>query len=189
MLNKYTRALLLADTAWFFGEGMLGPLFAVFTEKVGGDILNITWAWAAYLIVTGIMIMVIGKISDNKISKRKLIFAGYALNAILTFSYLLVDNPLSLLFVQMGLGVAAALATPTWDALYSEQENKKKDGFAWGLADGAQDLAGGIAILAGGFIVVLASFDALFITMGVIQIISVAFLLPIMMKKKQKKRR
>ncbi|MFA5987138.1 MAG: MFS transporter, partial [Candidatus Paceibacterota bacterium] len=122
MLNKETKALLFADIVWFFGEGMLGPLFAVFTEKIGGDILNISWAWATYLIVTGILIVVFGRLSDKKLSKKHLVLWGYILNAVLTFCYLLVKNPMQLLFLQAGLGIAAAMATPTWDALYSEYE-------------------------------------------------------------------
>jgi len=183
MLNKKTKVLLKADVAWFFGEGLLGPLFAVFTERVGGDILNITWAWATYLIVTGLLITIIGKVSDKIINKRKLVFYGYVLNAILTFGYLLIDNPYSLLLLQAGLGVAAAMATPTWDALYSEYEDKKKDGFIWGLADGISQIFTGLAIIIGGFVVVYFSFTALFIIMGIVQTISVILLIPILKKK------
>jgi len=183
MFNRKSKALLFADLAWFFGEGMLGPLFAVFTEKVGGDILNITSAWAAYLIVTGILIVIVGKISDKLINKRKLVFIGYVLNAILTFAYLLVDSPLKLLLIQIGLGVAAALATPTWNALYSEYKDKKQTGFLWGLADGGSQFFSGLAIIIGGLIVVTFSFETLFITMGIIQIISVILLYPILKKK------
>jgi hypothetical protein len=39
MTSAKLKALLFADIAWFFGEGMLGPLFAVFTERVGAVIL------------------------------------------------------------------------------------------------------------------------------------------------------
>jgi len=182
MLNKNTKALLFADVTWFFGEGMLGPLFAVFTQRIGGDVLNITGAWATYLIVTGILIILIGKISDKIIDKKKLVFYGYVLNAVLTFGYLLVSNPFQLLMLQAGLGVAAAMATPTWDALYSEYENKNKDGFTWGLSDGISQLSTGLAIIIGGLVVVYFSFAALFIIMGIIQIISVVLLYPILKK-------
>ena len=183
MLNKKTMALLKADIAWFFGEGMLGPLFAVFTERIGGDILNITWAWATYLIVTGFFIVIFGKFSDKIMNKKILLFWGYVLNAILTFGYLLVNNPFNLLLLQAGLGIAAAMATPTWDALYSKYENKKKDGFTWGLADGLSELFTGIAIMIGGFIVVYFSFPTLFVIMGVIQVISVILLIPFLKEK------
>lgn len=183
MLNKKTIVLLKADVAWFFGEGMLGPLFAVFTERIGGDILNITWAWATYLIVTGILIVILGRLSDKTIDKKRLLFCGYVLNAILTFGYLLINNPYTMLLLQAGLGIAAAMATPTWDALYSKCENKKKDGLTWGLADGLSELFTGIAIIIGGLIVAYFSFTTLFIIMGIIQVISVILLMPLLKGK------
>lgn len=178
MFNKKIRALLFADIFWFFGEGMLGPIFAIFAQKVGGDILDITWAWATYLIITGLLMILIGKLSD-KINKRKIVFIGYLLNAIFTFCYLFIHTPTQLLFLQGGLGIAAALATPTWNSLYSEYGNKKKRGLSWGLADGSSQLFTGLAIILGGLIVTNYSFNLLFIIMTIIQIISVILLVPI----------
>lgn len=102
------------------------------------------------------------------------------LNAIFTFGYLFVSTPFHLLLIQGGLGVAAAMATPTWNALYSEHENKRKDGFQWGLSDGFSVLATGVAIIIGGFIVVYYSFTTLFIMMGIIQILAVIRIVPIL---------
>jgi MFS family permease len=100
-MRVQSRLLLLSSYLWEFGEGMFGPLFAVFSQRVGGDILDITSAWAAYLIATGIFIVIIGRLSD-RVSKEKLLVAGYALNAVFTFSYLLVHSQASLLAVQVG---------------------------------------------------------------------------------------
>lgn len=38
--------LLWSSNLWALGEGMLGPLFAVFAQRIGGNILDITWAWS-----------------------------------------------------------------------------------------------------------------------------------------------
>jgi predicted MFS family arabinose efflux permease len=178
MFNKRIRSLLVADIAWYCGEGLLGPLFAIFAEGVGGDILDISAAWAAYLIVMGWSMVIVGKISDKKISKKKLLLIGYSLNAILTFGYLLVSNPISLLLVQGGLGIATALATPTWNALYAESENKKKSGLEWGLADGLASVYSGIAVVIGGLIVTYLSFPILFVVMGIVQVIATLLLIP-----------
>jgi len=183
MLNRKTRTLLFADIIWFFGEGMLGPLFAVFAQRVGGDILEITWAWATYLIVTGLLIIAIGKLSD-RLDKKKFVFYGYVLNAVLTFGYLFVGNPIQLLIIQAGLGIAAAMATPTWDALYAQYDNRKRRGFDWGLSDGASQLFTGVAIIIGGFVVAYFSFTALFILMGIVQIVSVIAIIPILDDRK-----
>jgi len=80
MINKKIRILLYGSNLWFLGEGMLGPLFAVFAERIGGDVLDISWAWATYLIVAGLMQIWVGKYSDGERGKERIMLLGYALN-------------------------------------------------------------------------------------------------------------
>ena len=129
-LHPKAKILLISSNIWYFGEGLLGPLFAVFTERVGGDILDISWAWATYMFVTGFFTIIFGKIAD-KIDKEKMIVFGYSLNALFTFSYLLVSSPVHLLLVQAGLGLALSLSNPTWLALYDRYSGDKNDGYVW----------------------------------------------------------
>ena len=83
-LSRASKILLWGANVWYFGEGMLGPLYAVFSEKVGGDVLDITWAWATYLIITGIFYIIVGRLINGKSYKAKVMVAGYALNALFT---------------------------------------------------------------------------------------------------------
>lgn len=175
MLNRATKLLLYGGTLWYLGEGMLGPLFAVFAGRIGGSILDISWAWALYLIVEGILYLIFGMVSDRKLSMKKLMIAGYALNALFTFGYVFVDTPLKLFVVQALLGVAAAMASPTWSALYSKYMEHEHSGSHWGLAGGYQCIVCGIAIILGGLVVNYISFTALFVTMGVIQVIATVY--------------
>ncbi len=167
-----TRLLLLASSLWYFSEGLLGPLFAVFSEQVGGDLLDITGAWAAYLIVSGLAYPVVGRLLNRSRWKFRMIAVGYALNTIFTFAYLLVDNTTSLLLVQVGLGVAEAVATPSWDALFARDLPERDDTFLWGIASGHTQFVSGVAILVGGFIAAYVSFQALFITMGILSLLA-----------------
>jgi len=175
-MQREAKILLLADNIWLFGEGMFGPLLAVFAQKIGGDILQISWAWATYLIVQGILAILIGRYFDRlqrESSKEMLMLIGFILNAIFTFGYIFVHSTASLLLVEVGLGVAAALATPTWDALYAEQtEETKTMGISWGLEDGLSQISTGLAIVVGGLLVSLYSFNFLFIVMGVLQVLA-----------------
>jgi MFS family permease len=79
---------------------------------------------------------------------------------------------LQLFFVQAGLGIAEAIGTPAWDALYAKNVNESHDTFAWGLASGQSQIVTGVAIVCGGLIANYFSFNALFITMGIIQVIA-----------------
>lgn len=174
-MNRIERLLLYGSNLWYLGEGLLGPLFAVFAEKIGGDILDIAWAWAIYMVVTGVMNIVLGKLSDTRFNKARMMVWGYALNALCTFGYLLVDRPLTLFIVQAGLGLASAMATPTWNALYAANESKRKAGFLWGLADGEAQIITGVSAVLGGLIVTFWSFTALFTIMGVIQVVATVY--------------
>lgn len=171
-LTKTTKILLLGANIWYFGEGMMGPLFAVFAEKVGGDILDITWAWATYLVVTGLLYILVGRLLNKKEYKTKVMVAGYLLNAVFTFGYLLVQNPFQLFLVQAGLGISEAIGTPAWNALYANNLNDEMDAYAWGLSTGQSQIVTGIAFGIGGLITHFVSFEALFITMGIIQVIA-----------------
>lgn len=181
-ISQVTKILLWGANIWYFGEGMLGPLFAVFAERVGGDILDITWAWATYLVITGVIYIIVGKLINNKSYKAKVMVAGYGLNALFTFGYLFVSNPLQLFFIQAGLGMAEAIGTPAWDALYAKNIDKSHDTFAWGLASGQSQIFTGIAIVCGGLIVNYLSFNALFITMGIIQVLATIIQARILLK-------
>ncbi len=174
-MNQKEKVLLYADNLWYLGEGMLGPLFAVFAESVGGSVLDITWAWATYLAVTGIFIMIFGRMSDGTRLKEKMLVAGYALNAVLTFGYLFVSTPTQLLLVQAGLGLAVAMATPTWNALYAKYQDRRHNGYLWGLADGQANLVTAAALVMGGMIINYFSFRALFVVMGCVQIVATAY--------------
>ncbi len=185
-LNKNLQVLLYASNLWYFGEWMLWPLFAIFTEKIGGDILDITGAWSIYLIVTWAFYIIIGKATDKRNNKEKIMICGYVLNTICTAAYIRVNSSTELFLVQAGLGIAAALATPTWYALYAKYKDKNHDSYQRWLAWGEAQIITGVAIVIGGIITTYASFTILFIIMTAIQCIATLYLLQLPWKYNNK---
>ena len=173
--QREIRLLLIGSNLWSVGEGMFAPLLSVYAEHIGGNVLDLTWAWAVYMFVTGLCMLAVGLLADRWSASGQLMIAGYALNALCTFAYLLVATPTHLLLVQAGLGVASALATPTWDALYTAYAPPQQAGTLWGAAHGQTYLITGVAILLGGYMVYLGSFTLLFIVMGIIQVIAALY--------------
>jgi hypothetical protein len=163
------KILLIASSLWFFGEGLFSPLFAVFSEKIGGDILDLTWALSLYLCLTGILYMVFGKLLRKSRYKEYFLILGYLLNTVLTFSYMFIHNSHELLLLQVGLAIAEALSTPIWDALFAKYLETSDDSLFWGIAGGHSQLVSGIAIALGGLVIYYFSFNLLFIIMGCIQ--------------------
>jgi MFS family permease len=97
---------------------------------------------------------------------------GYGLNALLTFGYIFVYDTKTLLIVQVGLGIAEALSTPIWDALFASNLEDTENTFHWGLATGHTHFISGIAIAIGGLVANYFSFNTLFIIMGCIQVLA-----------------
>jgi sugar phosphate permease len=173
-LSSKTKLLLWGANIWYFGEGLLGPLLAIYTEKIGGDILDISWAWASFLIATGLFYIITGRWINRKSDKTKqrLLVFSYGLNALFTFGYIFISSPAQLFVLQAMLGVSEAIGSPTWDSLYSKSLKDSHDGYAWGLAGGQSQIITGVSVLIGGFMVFYFSFNLLFIIMGIIQIIA-----------------
>jgi hypothetical protein len=48
-MEKVAKILLAAESVWAFGSGLLLPIFAIFSERVGGDILDAGVAAAIFL--------------------------------------------------------------------------------------------------------------------------------------------
>ncbi len=175
MLSKAESILFWSSNLWLLGWGMLGPLYAVFAERVGGDIMQISWAYAAYLVSTGVGIFIVGRISD-RYGYEWLLVMGYALNTVATFGYLLVSDMYGLFAVQVLLGVALALTDPTWYALYDKHSgDDSHNGYVWGLMKGMGYVVQGVALMIGGYIVTRYSFDALFVVMGTVLLLSTLY--------------
>ena len=58
---KLSKMLLLASFTGTFAEGMLLPLWAVFTDRVGGSMLDAGLGYAIFSIATGLAVMLIGR--------------------------------------------------------------------------------------------------------------------------------
>jgi MFS family permease len=164
-----------SSNLWALGEGMLGPFVAVFTNKIGGDILDISWAWTIYLFAGGLLTMILGKMSDTRFRKEWLLVLGYLLNTVFTFGYLFVDSPLKLFIIEAGFGIASAMVDPTWNALYARYMNKERSGETWGTYNGLSQMMGAFSLIIGGAIITYTNFEVLFILMGTVQLFATIY--------------
>lgn len=77
------------------------------------------------------------------------------------------------------------MGTPAWDSLYAKSLDDTMNSYAWGLSTGQAQIFTGIAFAIGGLITHFISFDVLFITMGVIQIIAAVVTAQLLLNKKK----
>ena len=91
-LSRQARVLLKMSFVTTFAESMLVPMYAAFTERVGGSILDAGIAFAAFSIATGIAVGLIGTRTWFQQHIRGFLVLGFALSAACDFSYMLVAN-------------------------------------------------------------------------------------------------
>ena len=183
-MNKSLKILLFTSFFLNLAAGFLGPIYAVFVEKIGGDLLTAGLSFAIFSITSGILIYLLSKWEDHVKHQEKLIIFSRALSIIGFIGYLLINNPIHLFIVQVIFGIATSIGTPAFDSIYSKNLDKGKFASEWGLWESMYAITVGIAAIIGGYIAQNFGFQILFITMLIMSIIS--FILSLFLLNKRK---
>lgn len=183
MLNASLKVLLGINLVFVFGQGLLGPLYAVFVERrIGGNVLDIGWAFAVYMITIGVMSLLAGKLADKTKEKEYFVMAGYLIRAFTFLAFIFIDSIFQLMVLQFILGFAEAIATPAFNAIYSMHLDKKREVTEWGINYFYTYIIFGVAAIVGALIVNYLGFSMLFAAMSVFAF--VAFFLMLFVPRK-----
>src|SRR3989338_6475661 len=172
-MKRGLKLLVLTDAWATLALGMLGPIYAIFVENIGGDILDASWAFFAFTFTSGIVMYLLSFLEDKIKHKEKLILFSYALIAIGCLGYYFVYNQFTLLLVQIILGFATALLSPAYDALYSHFVIKKEEASDWGLWESMGYIVGAVAAIIGGYVASIFGFKILFLVMFAVSLLGV----------------
>ncbi len=170
-MKKEIKFLILAEVIFVFGAGLYGPIYAIFVNNVGGDILDAGAAYAFFLIAMATLEYPVGKLMD-RYGKKYFLAAGYLLATAVIFGYIFVNSIMELFILQILMGVAFAIGDPAWDAWFSNIVPKKKSGFDWAVFHMVSGYSAGISALIGGAIAKYLGFSILFFIGGIIAIFS-----------------
>lgn len=175
LFNKSLRILLLTNGSILVSFAMIAPIYAVFVEKIGGDLLDASYAYAALAFAAGIVTLLSSRIAD-KISQKSVVITGYLLIALGFFGYTLVDSITGLLMVQVLIGMGEATYSPSFDALYSKHLDSGKAASEWGAWESLNYFSIAIGAVLGGLIVKMFGFDVMFMAMSLISFLSALYL-------------
>ena len=168
-----------------FADSLFGPLYAVYVQNIGGGVLDIGNSIAIYSITTGVLIIVFGKISDF-LSKELLIVLGFALGALGTLSYLIIQTPTQLYLLQIFFALSTALISAPFQAIFAQHINAEKSGLMWALQGGGSKILAGIGILIGTFITYRYGFTAMFLIVFSLQICATLLLTKVFLNSRGK---
>jgi MFS family permease len=163
--SRQRRLLITISFLTTFAESMLVPMYAAFTERVGGSILDAGIAFACFSMATGAFVALIGTRPWFQHHVRTFIVLGFLGSACCDISYIFVQNRWQLFGAQVIAGLATGLIEPAWDSLFTDAI-EHSSARHWSIWSGGSHLIAGAAALLGGVIVAYFSFTALFVTMG-----------------------
>ncbi len=174
--SKQVQLLLKISFLVTFAESMLVPMYAAFTEKVGGSILDAAIAYGVFAIATGLAIGLVGTRQAFERYTWRFLIAGFMASVVCDLSYVFVQNKWQLFGVQIVAGLASGLIEPAWDSLFT---SGIKDSAAkhWSVWAGGTHFLSGVAAFAGGLIAAWSSFTVLFICMASIDALAVVLCL------------
>jgi len=171
-MQKEVKMLLLTNGLILFAVGLFGPLYAVFVEEIGGDLLTAGLAYGLFAFSAGFLIFLVSKWEDRVKHQEKLIVAGYALQTLGFLGYLFVQSPLHLFIVQVVFGISLSISIPAYDGVYTRHLDKRKLASGWGAWEGMFWMVAGVSGVAGGYIANTYGFRTLFIIMFALSLIA-----------------
>jgi len=165
-MNKTIKILLLISSFFIMAGSLLSPIYAIFVQDIGGDVLTAGTTYSVYAIISGILIYFIGKWEDRVKNQEKLIVLGYFIALISYVGYIFIRRPIELFFVQSLLGISEAIRTPLYDGLYSKNLDRGKFASEWGIWESMNWIITGISAIIGSVIATYFGFMFVLILMA-----------------------
>lgn len=176
VLNKALKILLVTNSLVLLAGGMIGPIYAIFVEDIGGDLLDASLAGSVFALAAGITTLLSGRYSDMNKHKEKIVVLGYIIMGVGFMLFTLVTSVWMLLIVQVIIGFGEAIYIPAFDAVYSEHLDHHKEGRQWGAWESMYYFVTAIGAAIGGYIVVYLGFHVMFILMALLCLSSALYI-------------
>ena len=162
---------------------MLGPIYALFVKQIGGDVLDVGFSWSIFMIISGIGMLVMGKVVDSLKKEKSMMMLGCALQSLGFLGYFFVSNKIQLYIVQVLMGLSITVQHPVFNSFYTRYLEKGKVAFQWAAWEGTYFTITGFAALIGAFLVKIFGFRTMFLIMFIISLIGLLVIIKIKEEK------
>lgn len=177
LLSKPIKILLITNSLVLFSGAMLGPIYALFVDDIGGNLLDASLAGGIFALAAGITVLISGQLTDRVKESELIVVFGYVVVGIGFISLAFVETIWSLLAVQALIGFGEAIYSPAYDAIYTKHLDGHKEGRQWSLWESMYYFTTFVGAIIGGLIADQYGFQPLFYSMGAISFISAFYIL------------
>ena len=170
------KILLFTNSIILLAGAMFAPIYALYVEKVGGDLLDASLAGGVFALAAGIVTLASGRFTDKVKESELIVILGYIIMGVGFLLYIICNSIWFLLFIQVMVGFGEAIYSPAFDALYSKHLDKTKSGKQWGAWESINYFTLALGAVIGGVIVTYFGFNVLFIIMAIISLLSAIYI-------------
>ena len=176
ILNKPLKILLITNAVILFAGAMLGPIYALFIEDIGGDLMDTSIAGGIFSLAAGVTTLVSSKYSDKIKENELIVVLGYIIVGVGFLSYLWASSVIYLFIIQALIGFGEAIYSPAFDAIYSKHLDKDRSGMQWGAWESMNYFTLAVGSFVGGILVSLFGFNFLFVIMALMCFLSAIYI-------------
>jgi hypothetical protein len=163
--NTFYRVLVSSWALSSFSEGVILPIYAVFVQHIGGDILDAGWAMGVFLITEGIFTTLVHRFKWSPRMRIFLMILGWAIWLSGIGFYFFISNIWTLLIAQVLAAIGNAIADPIFDAELADHTDMSLKEYEWGLWEGSKAFIDGFAAILGAFVAAMFGFKILIFVM------------------------
>ena len=170
-INRALKTLITFNGLYLFGATLFGPLYAVFVQKIGG-ILLISVSTAAFFVSAALFLWLVGRLGDRVKEKELLLAGSYLIRSVGYLALLVVNSAWGLISLQIFFGLAEALGTPTFGAIFAKHLDGDREVLEYSDWAMVASLIMGLGSLLGGYLVSSLGFGVLFVAISAMCFVS-----------------
>ncbi|EKD52937.1 MAG: hypothetical protein ACD_61C00191G0003 [uncultured bacterium] len=175
--NSALKVLFISNSIYVFAALLLGPLYAVYVQKIGGGVLLVSISSAVFYVSSTIFLLFMARWGDRIREKEMMLLASYVIRGLAFLSLIFIDSALSLISIQILFGLAESLGTPTFGALFAKHVDRKEEVLEYSDWAIVSNLVMALGTILGGFIVSSLGFNFLFVAISMLCFVSAGWVL------------
>lgn len=169
-MNKSLKILLGINSVFVLSANLLGPLYALFIENLGGSIAVVSGTWSVMLLTTTLVNFVLIRYGDRVKEHEYFLITGFVFRAIAWIGFVYAQNLATIILLQIVIGLGEAVGSTGFDAIMAEHLDKSSHIRDYAVWKTISNLLASLATLVGGFIVTWYGFSPMFYFMGTVAI-------------------
>lgn len=165
-MNRALRIIVLSNAIFCFAGALFGPLYAIYVERITGNIIHIGASVALFSATTASLTFAFSKFSDRLKETEFLLILGFIFRAVGWIFYIFINAAWQIYAIQIILAFGEAFGSPAFNALFAVHLDQGKYLNEYGTWISIALLTSGIASFLGAIIVSLFGFKPLFVFMA-----------------------